>query len=137
MQFFEISSIWSFWNCLNWKIQRFRDFFNLENQSLAPKFGNFGIVRPFDIPHYSQFCNFSSLPFDINQFRRFIFLTFIPYSSGNFLDWQIHKIIKFLKLFNFENHQIFQIWQFVKLSKFQKFPIWTISNFQLEQFKQT
>ena len=35
------------------KLRNFEIFFNLENQSLAPKIGNFEIVRPFDIPHYS------------------------------------------------------------------------------------
>ena len=33
----------------------------------------FGIVRPFDIPHYSQFCQFSYLPSDTNQFSPFLF----------------------------------------------------------------
>ena len=80
------------------KLRNFEILFNLENQSLTPKIGNFGIVHPFDIAHYSQFRQFSHLSFDINQFQRFNFLTFISYSSGNFLDWQIHKIIKFLKL---------------------------------------
>ena len=65
---------------------KFQKIFNLDNQSLAPKIGNFGIVRPFDIPHDSQFCQYSYLLFDINQFRRFNFSTFITYSSGNFLD---------------------------------------------------
>ena len=68
------------------KLKNFEIFFNLENQNLAPKIGNFGIVDPFDIPHYSQFCHFSYLPFDINQFRCFNFSTIISYSSGNFLD---------------------------------------------------
>ena len=36
--------------------------------------------------------------------------TFISYSSRNFLDWEIHEIIKFLKLFNFENYQIFKLY---------------------------
>ena len=71
LQIFQIFQTWSFWNYSNWKIKKFQDFFNLENQSLARKIGNFGIVRPFDIPHYSQFCQFSYLFFDINQFRRF------------------------------------------------------------------
>ena len=40
----------------------------VENQNLAPsKIGNFGIFRPFDIPHYSQFCQFSYFPIVINQ----------------------------------------------------------------------
>ena len=67
------------------------------------KTDNFEIVRPFDIPHYSQFFQFLYSPFDINQFRRLNFWTFILYSTGIFLDWQIYKIIKFLKLFNSEN----------------------------------
>ena len=67
------------------KLRNFEILFNLGNQSLTPKIGNFGIVHPFDIPHYSQFCQFSYLPFDINQFRRFNFSTFILYSSRNFL----------------------------------------------------
>ena len=85
----------------NWEISSF--FFDLENQSLASKIGNFGIIHPFDISHYSQFFQFSYLPSDINQFRHFNFSTFISYSIRKFLDWQIHKTIKFLKLFNFEN----------------------------------
>ena len=95
LQIFEICQIENFWNCPN--------FFNSKNQSLPPKIGNFGIVRPFDIPHYSQLRQFWNLLFDIHQFRRFSFSTFISYSSGNFLDWQLHKIINFLRLLNFEN----------------------------------
>ena len=93
----------------------------MENQSLAPKICNFGIVRPFDIPHYSKFCQFSYLLYGINQFRRFDISTFISYSSENFLDWQVPKIIKFLKFFNSENKQILKILQSVNLSKFRKF----------------
>ena len=85
----------------NSEISRF--FFNFKSQSFAPKIGNIGNVRPFDIPHFSQFCQISYFPFDINQLQRFNVSTLISYSSKNFLDWQIHTIIKFLKLFNFEN----------------------------------
>ena len=106
------------------KLRNFESFYNSENKSSAPKICNFGIVCPFDIPHVSQVCWILYLPFDINQFRRFNLSTFISYSSGKFLDWQIPIIIKFLQLFSFENYKIFKIWQFVKLSKFQKFPIW-------------
>ena len=102
-KFFEFSNFEVFEIVQIGKLRNFDIFFNLENLSLASKIGNFGIVRPFDIPHYSQFCQFSYLPFDINQFRRFNFLTFISYTSGNFLDLQIHTIIKFPKLFSFEN----------------------------------
>ena len=37
---------------------------------------SFGIVRFFDISHYSQFRQFSYLSFDINLFRSFIYLIF-------------------------------------------------------------
>ena len=83
IDFFLICQIANFWNFPNWtffefiklevfgivqigKLRNFKIFFNLENQSLTPKIGNFEIVRPFDIPHFSQFCQFSYLPFDIN-----------------------------------------------------------------------
>ena len=105
--FIELSKFKVFWNCPNWKTKKFRDISNLKNQSLAPKIANFEIVRPFDIPHHSQFCQFSYLPFVINQFRRFNFSTFISYSGGNSLDRRIHEIIRFMKLFNFENLPIF------------------------------
>ena len=99
-----IFQIWSFWNCPNWKINKFQDFCSIWKLKVwPPKIRNFGIVHPFDIPHYSQFCQFSYLPFDINQFRCFNFSTFISYSSGNFLDCQIHRIINFMKWFNSEN----------------------------------
>ena len=102
LKIFRIFQIWSFWNCSNWKIKKFQDIFQFGKWKFGSKNWQYGIVRPFDIPHYSQFCQFSYLPFDINQFRRLNFSTFISYSSGNFLDWQFHKIINFLK-FNFEN----------------------------------
>ena len=102
-KFFEFSKFEVFSIVQIVKLRNFDIFFNLENQSLASKLVNFGIVSPFNIPHYSQSCQSSYLPFDINQFRRLIFSTFISYPSQNFLDWQIHKIIKSLKLFNFEN----------------------------------
>ena len=35
--------------------------------------GNLRLVRLFDIPPYSQFCQFLYLPFDINQFSQFLF----------------------------------------------------------------
>ena len=98
-----ILQIWSFSNCPNWKIKKFRVFFQFGKLSKLQKLENFKIVCPFDIPHYSQFCQFSYLPFDINQFRRLNFSTFISYSSGKFVDWKIRKIIKFLKLFKFKN----------------------------------
>ena len=40
LKVFRIFQFWSFWNCPNWKIRKCWDFFNLKNQSLAPKIGN-------------------------------------------------------------------------------------------------
>ena len=71
LKIFLIFQIRSFWIVQIGKWRNFEILFNLENQCLVPKIGNFGIIRPFDIPHYSQFCQFSYLPFDINKFRRF------------------------------------------------------------------
>ena len=66
----EFGDLTKFQNFPIWKINKFIEFFsNQENQNLA----NFGIIRPFDIPHCSQFRQFSYLPFDITQFRRFNF----------------------------------------------------------------
>ena len=55
-------------------MNKYLEFLNLENQNLTSKIGNCEIVRPFDIPHYSQFCQISYFPFDINQFLNFYFL---------------------------------------------------------------
>ena len=89
-EIFEIFIIANFWNfpnrkCFNLEyfrleifgiiqIGKLTDFYNLsnlKNRNLFKKIGKFGIVRLFDIPHYSQFCQFSYLPFDINQFSQF------------------------------------------------------------------
>ena len=44
--------------------------------------GNFGIVRPFDIPHSSQFRHFSYFPFDIDQFSQFVFPILVTHQFG-------------------------------------------------------
>ena len=44
----------------------------MENQTLASKIDNSEIIRPFDIPHFSQFFQFSYLPFAKNQFSQFL-----------------------------------------------------------------
>ena len=49
---------------------------------MALKMGNFEIVCPFDIPHYSQFCQFSYFPFDINQFSQFVFPILVTRKFG-------------------------------------------------------
>ena len=48
----------------------------MENHNLAKKICNFGILRPFDTAHYSQFRQFSYSSFDINQFSQFLFPKF-------------------------------------------------------------
>ena len=73
----------NFTNFLNWKINKFSEFFQFGKPSKFQKLANFGIVCPFDIPHYSQFCRFLYLPFDINEFRRFIFSIFIFYCGDH------------------------------------------------------
>ena len=53
------------------KINKVLDFF----QFLKQKFSNFGIVHPFNIPHYSLFSEFSYLPIDIEiNYLNFYFL---------------------------------------------------------------
>ena len=44
-------------------------------------------------------------------------------NSKNLPNFNISKIIKFLKLFNFEEKEFFKILLFRKVSKFSKFPI--------------
>ena len=73
LEMFEIFDIIKFWNCPNREVNNRLDYFNLQNQNLALKIGDLRIVHPFDLPHYSQFCQFSYLPFDINQFSQFLF----------------------------------------------------------------
>ena len=73
LEIFGIFKIGIFSNIQNWKINKFQDFLNLENQNLVLKIGSFGIVHPFDIPHYSQFCQFSYLLYDIHEFFQFLF----------------------------------------------------------------
>ena len=36
----------------NGKLTNFENFLNLKHHNLASKIGNFGIVRPFNIPRY-------------------------------------------------------------------------------------
>ena len=77
LEIFLIYKIRNFSNCPNWKINKYLDLKKkLKNHNLAQKICNFGIVRPFGTSHYSQFCQFSYLPFDIfyiNQFSQFLF----------------------------------------------------------------
>ena len=66
----------------------------------------FGIVCLVNIPHYSQFCQFSYLLFDINQFRfstsQFLFLILVTRKFGRFtyepsliLRFETSAILKF------------------------------------------
>ena len=67
----------NFQNFKNSKINIFSEFVQFGKPSKFEKLSNFEISCPFDIPHYSQFCRFSYSPFDINEFRHFIFSIFI------------------------------------------------------------
>ena len=78
-----IGKLTNFQNFTTWKTNKFSEFFKFRKLSKFKKLANFGIVCPFDIPHYSQFCRFSYLPFDINELRRFIFWIFIFYCTDS------------------------------------------------------
>ena len=49
-----------------WKINKFSECFQYGKLPKFQNLINFGIVLPFDIPHHSQFCLVSYLPFDMN-----------------------------------------------------------------------
>ena len=80
---FSIGKLTNFHNFTTWKINKLSEFFQFGKLSKFKKLANFGIVCPFDIPHYSQFFRFSYLHFDINEFRHFIFWIFIFYCSDS------------------------------------------------------
>ena len=73
------------------KINKFPECYSIKNLQVSRIFSiwkteiwlkklvNFGIVRPFEISNFSQFCQYLYVPFDINQFRRFNFSIFISY----------------------------------------------------------
>ena len=48
LEFSKLQIIENFLKCSNWKINKFLDFINLENQNLAERICNFRIVSPFD-----------------------------------------------------------------------------------------
>ena len=60
---------------------KFLEFFQFRKLSKSKKLTHFRIVCPFDILQHLQFCRFSYLPFNINEFRRFIFSIFIFYCT--------------------------------------------------------
>ena len=55
------------------KLINYQNFTIWKNKIWLQKLANIGRVRPFDIPHHSQFRQFSHFSFDINQFRRLNF----------------------------------------------------------------
>ena len=70
----------------------------MENYQNSRKLANFEIVCPFDIPHYLQFWRFSYLPFDLKEFRRFIFsLSFgrSTFERSLILKFEMLAILKF------------------------------------------
>ena len=81
---FEIVKLTNFPNFGIWKINKLIEFYPIWKTKIwLQKLANFRIVRPFDIPHYSEFREFSHFPVDINQFRRYKFLIFIPHFSDS------------------------------------------------------
>ena len=105
-QFLEFSKSQIFSNFLNCK---FCEFFKSQEPKFGWKIGNFGTVRPFDIPHYSQFRQFSYFSFDINQFSQFLFPTLVTRKFGRstfvrplVFKFETSAILKFYCLKNFE-----------------------------------
>ena len=132
-------------NFSNFPNLKFLELSKLENKEISRCFSiwkikvslqKFAILGLFihSIFHTTRnFFQFSYLPFNKNQFRRFNFSILILYFSGNFLDWQIYEIIKFLKLFNFEIWELFRIFQigpFIEFSEFKFFWICQIAHFR-------
>ena len=70
---FEIVKLTNYQNFGIRKINKLIEFFPIWKSKIwLQKFANVGIVRSFDIPHYSQFREFSHVPFDlVNQFWSF------------------------------------------------------------------
>ena len=107
LNFFWICKIANFWNFRNWN---FFDFFKLDVFGIVQigKLINLNIFSIWKIKVWLQ--KLAILEFFVHSifrttrnFANSHISTFISYSSGNFLDWQVHEIIKFLKLFNFKN----------------------------------
>ena len=125
LQIFGNFEIEIFWNLSNWKffefskfgvfgivrigkLRNFGIFFNWENQSLAPRTGNFGIVHPFDIPHY---------------FFIFILFKFKTFEHSKYMI--IYKIVNSWNVNGFPNCSILKIWCLYKyLGHFWNFQNW-------------
>ena len=73
------------------------------------KLDNFGFVRPFDIPHYSWFREFSFSIFEILNLMPKSFKFGKLGNFPNFYDWLIWKTIKYLEFFNLKNLRILKI----------------------------
>ena len=89
------------------------------------KMENFGFFRPFDIPHYSKFRQFSFLIFEIlsliSKNLKFGKLGNFP----NCYSWLIWKTIKYLEFFNFKHYRIKHFFLFYHWEN-QYFKIWKI-----------
>ena len=81
--FFRIFEFGNYWNLPNWKMYKFLKKFPIWKTNIwLQKLSNFRIVRPFDILHYSKFCQFSYLPLNINQFSQFLYPILVIYKFG-------------------------------------------------------
>ena len=65
---FQIGKITNFQNFITSKINKLSEFLQFAKLSKFQKLAKYVIFRPFDISHHSEFCRFSYLPFDINEF---------------------------------------------------------------------
>ena len=120
LNIFGIFQIENFWYSPIWEFLRFdifsktkiiklQVFFDLENQNLARKISNLGIVRPFDIPHSI---------FNFQICFLFLYLLQLFEHSKSML---IHKIVNLRNYDNFPNCQILKISFFFEIEQFQKF----------------
>ena len=95
------------------KINKFLNFFQFVKQ----KFSNFEIFQPFKIPHYSQFCQFSYSPIDINQLSQFLFSILVTHKFG-------YSAFEHLLIFEFKTSAILKFyclkfWPSTAISKFR------------------
>ena len=81
----KLLNIFRYFDIRNFEILKYWSFYipSFQISNPAQKLANFKINCLLDISHYSQFCRFSYFPFDINEFRRFIFSIFIFYCSDS------------------------------------------------------
>ena len=126
-EFFAIFWIGNFSNYPNQKIYKFLEFFQFRKPKFGSKISNYGIVRPFDIPQYSQFCYFSklklNLEIEIEQCQKFHY----------FRNWRIWEILGIFQIKIFRKLEILRIpnfWNFLNCIFLKFFELQILGIFQ-------